>query len=362
MSTTDASARRDALAQKLFEATVGAGELVGVYVGDRLGLYEALKRLGGATSSELAAATGTHERYVREWLEQQAVGGIIDASDDRDARRRRYTLPAGHDDVLLDVEHLSHLSPLVRLVVGAMPLAPRLVQVFRTGEGIAWPEFGPDVIEGQAGQNRAAFLKQLGQEWLPAVPELHARLQADPPARVADVACGGGWSSIGIARAYPKVRVDGFDLDERSIAIAREHVKQAGLGERISMAVRDAGDPALSGRYDLVTIFEALHDMSRPVEVLAAVRGLLAPGGSVLIMDEKVAEMFTAPGDAIERLMYGFSVLCCLPVGLSDTPSEGTGTVMRPETLHAYAKRAGYSRSEVLPIEHEMFRFYRLTP
>jgi precorrin-6B methylase 2 len=362
MSTTDASARRDALAQKLFEATVSAGELVGVYLGDRLGLYAALQSLGGATAAELAAATGTHERYVREWLEQQAVGGILDATDDKDASRRRYALPAGHDDVLIDVEHLSHLSPLVRLVVGCMPLAPRLVQAFRTGEGIPWSEYGADVIEGQVGQNRPVFLKQLGQEWLPAVPELHARLLADPPARVADVACGGGWSSIGIARAYPKVRVDGFDLDEGSIAIARENVKNAGLHDRVSMAVRDAGDPSLGGRYDLVTIFEALHDMSRPVDVLAKVRGLLAPGGSVLVMDEKVAETFTAPGDAIERLMYGFSVLCCLPVGLSDRPSEGTGTVMRPDTLHAYAKRAGYTRSEVLPVDHEMFRFYRLTP
>ena len=362
MSTSDAAARRDALAQRLFEASLGTMELASVYLGDRLGLYAALRRLGGATVRELAAATGTHERYVREWLEQQAVAGVLDVTSEPDAHARHYTLPAGHDDVLLDPEHLSHLVPVVRMVVGGLPLAPRLVQAFRTGEGIPWSAYGPDVIEGQAGQNRPAFLKQLGQEWLPAIPELHARLLADPPARVADVACGGGWSSIGIARAYPKVRVDGFDLDESSIALAAEHVKAAGLADRVSMAVRDAGDPSLSGRYDLVTIFEALHDMSQPVAVLSKARSLLAPGGSVLVMDERVAERFTAPGDPIERLMYGFSILCCLPVGLADRPSEGTGTVMRPATLEAYATRAGFARSEVLPIEHEMFRFYRLTP
>lgn len=130
----------------------------------------------------------------------------------------------------------------------------------------------------------------------------------------------------------------------------------------MTMAGRDAGDPALTGRYDLVTIFESLHDMSRPVEVLAKARGLLAPGGSVLVMDERVAEEFAAPGDAIERLMYGFSVLCCLPVGLADRPSAATGTVMRPATLRRYAEEAGLARVEILPIEHEMFRFYRLCP
>jgi len=358
----DATARRDALAQRLFEASLGTMELCAVYLGDRLGLYGALRRLGGATVRELAAATGTQERYVREWLEQQAVAGVLDATADADARTRRYTLPDGHDDVLLDPDHLSHLVPVVRMVIGGVPIASRLVEAFKTGEGIPWSAYGADVIEGQAGQNRPAFLRQLGQEWLPAVPDLHARLLADPPARVADVACGGGWSSIGIARAYPRVRVDGFDLDEHSIALAQEHVKAAGLTERVNMAVRDAGDPTLSGRYDLVTIFEALHDMSQPVAVLTKARGLLAAGGCVLVMDERVAEQFTAPGDTIERLMYGFSVLCCLPVGLADQPSEGTGTVMRPATLDAYAKRAGFARSEVLPIEHEMFRFYRLIP
>jgi 2-polyprenyl-3-methyl-5-hydroxy-6-metoxy-1,4-benzoquinol methylase len=354
--------RRDALVQRLFETSIGAMELAAVYLGVRLGLYEALTRLGGATAGQLAAATGTHERYVREWLEQQAVGGVLEANADADAAARRYTVPAGHEEVLLDADSLNCFAPVVRFVIGAIPMAPRLVDAFRTGDGIPWSAYGPDVIEGQAGQNRAAFLNLLGQEWLPAIPEVHARLLADPPARVADVACGGGWSSIGIARAYPKVRVDGFDLDEGSIALAEAHVTAAGLRARVSMAVRDAGDPALSGRYDLVTIFESLHDMSRPVEVLAKTRTLLAPGGVVLVMDERVAEEFGAPGDAVERLMYGFSVLCCLPVGLAERPSAGTGTVMRPATLRRYAEEAGFARTDVLTIAHDMFRFYLLRP
>ena len=179
---------------------------------------------------------------------------------------------------------------------------------------------------------------------------------------MADVACGAGWSAIGIARAYPKVRVDGLDLDGPSIDLARANVATAGLADRITMTVRDAADPALAGRYDLATIFESLHDMSRPVEVLRACRQLLAPGGSVLVVDERVADAFSAPGDQVERLMYGFSVLCCLPAGMADQPSAGTGTVMRTATLRRYAAEAGFRATEVLPIANDIFRFYRLRP
>jgi hypothetical protein len=126
--------------------------------------------------------------------------------------------------------------------------------------------------------------------------------------------------------------------------------------------LHDASDPDLGGRYDLVTIFEALHDMNHPVEALKAARASLADGGSVVIADERVAERFTAPGDEIDRLNYGFSVLHCLAVGLLDDDSAGTGTVMRPDTVRAYAAEAGFGRVDVLPIEHDFWRFYRLVP
>ena len=130
----------------------------------------------------------------------------------------------------------------------------------------------------------------------------------------------------------------------------------------MSIHLRDAGDPELAGSYQLVTVFEAIHDMSQPVEVLRSLRGLAAEDGAVVVMDERVADAFTAPGDEVERLMYTYSVLCCLPVGLADTPSAGTGTVMRADTLRDYATQAGFTEVEVLPIEHEVFRFYRLRP
>jgi len=362
MSGLNMPARREAFAGRLLESALSTMETCCVYLGARLGLYRALHERGPCTPAGLAGAAGIDRRYAREWLEQQAMAGILEADAAADSEARCYALPAEHAEVLLDSDSLSWLAPVVQLVVGLTGPLPALLQAFRTGEGVAWSAYGVDAREGQAGQNRPAFLTLLGTEWLPAIGDIHARLCADPPARVADVACGAAWSSIGIARAYPKVQVDAFDLDDASVAMARANVAEAGLAHRVRVAAVDAGDPALAGRYDLVAIFEALHDMSRPVEVLRKARAMLAPGGAVLVMDERVAETFQAPGDTIERMMYGFSVLSCLPAGLAEQPSAGTGTVMRPATLRAYALEAGFLDVEVLPIAHNLFRFYRLHP
>ena len=360
---SDSAARRDALAGRLLEATLGLMEVAAVHIGDRLGLYQALARTPRVTSSQLAAATGTHERYIREWLEQQAVSGLLQVDDPgRPASERRYALPPGHAEVLVDTDSLATMLPFAQFGVGVIRVMPGLLEAFRTGGGLSWADFGADLREAQAAQNRPAFLQLLGSEWLPAIPDVHARLRSDPSAHVADVACGAGWSAIGIARTYPKVRVDALDLDPPSIELAQANVTQAGLGDRVMAMVRDAADPALAGRYDLVTIFEALHDMSRPVEVLRACRQLLAPGGSVLVVDERVADAFVAPGDQVERLMYGFSILCCLPAGMADQPSAATGTVMRAATVRRYAAEAGFQATDVLPIPSDFFRFYRLRP
>jgi len=235
-----------------------------------------------------------------------------------------------------------------------------VLKAYRSGQGVPYPYYGADFREGQAGMNRAMFLRQLGTEWLPSIPDVHQRLLADPPARVADIGCGGGWSSIGIAQAYPKVQVDGYDLDEPSVNLAQANVAEAGLSERVSIHLRDAGDPSLRGGYDLVTAFECVHDMSDPVGALRTMLGLAEGGGSVIIMDERVGERFTAKGNEVEWMMYGWSVLHCLPVGKADRHSAETGTVMRPDTLKQYAAEAGFCDIEVLPIDNFFFRFYRL--
>jgi SAM-dependent methyltransferase len=355
--------QRDAFANRLFQSAITTMELYTVYLGDRLGLYRALAEAPGLSAAALAERSGTHERYVHEWLEQQAASGLIAVDDaGADPAARRYHLPAGHDEVLLDRDSLSYLSGLVRLVVGVASPLPAVLAAFREGGGVPYPDYGHDTREGIAEMNRPLFVNLLGREWLPAIPSVHARLQAAAGARVADVGCGTGWSAIAIARAYPNVAVDGFDADEASIARARDHAAAEELGDRVRFYVQDASDPSLSGRYDLVTAFETIHDMARPVDALRQMRALLADGGSVLVADERVGERFSAPGDDVERLNYGFSVLHCLPVGMAETPSAGTGTVMRPPTLRAYAREAGFGTVELLPIEHDFWQFYHLVP
>jgi 2-polyprenyl-3-methyl-5-hydroxy-6-metoxy-1,4-benzoquinol methylase len=166
---------------------------------------------------------------------------------------------------------------------------------------------------------------------------------------------------VSLAAAYPLARVDGFDSDEASVAAARALAAERGVGDRVRAFVQDASDEGLDGEYDLVTIFEALHDMAHPVEALRSARRMLAPGGSVIVADERVADRFGAPADEIERLNYGFSVLHCLAVGREDDHSACTGTVMRAGTVERYARDAGFAGFEVLPIEHDFWRFYRLS-
>jgi 2-polyprenyl-3-methyl-5-hydroxy-6-metoxy-1,4-benzoquinol methylase len=239
---------------------------------------------------------------------------------------------------------------------------PQLLDAYRSGGGVEWSDYGRDMIEAQGDFNRPWLVNSFGSAYLPAVPDVHERLTADPPARVADVACGVGWAAIAIARAYPNVRVDGFDLDPLSIDLARANAEAAGVADRVTFETRDAGHPAAAGRYDLAVMIEALHDLSRPVEVLEAMRGMLAPGGTAIIADEKTADTFTAPADPLERMFYGFSVTCCLPAAMTEQPSAGTGTVMRSDTLERYAADAGFRSAEILDLEHDALRFFRLTP
>jgi SAM-dependent methyltransferase len=352
----------EALVERLFAATIESLEIASVHLGRELGLYRALADGGNASPAELAARTGTAERYVREWLEQQAVAGFLTVDDpDAAAAERRYGLPAAHRAVLVDEQDLHFLAPISSLVIGVCGPMDALLGAYRGGAAVPYEAYGADVRDGVAALNRPMFANQLAG-WLAAIPDVDARLRAMPPARVADVACGSAWSSIAIARAYPGVTVDAVDVDAASIERARGNVATAGLDDRVHASLQDASDGHLDGPYDLVTIFEALHDMNHPVEALRAIRASLAEGGSVVIGDERVADRFTAPGDELERFNYGWSILHCLTVGMLDHDSAGTGTVLRAETVRAYATDAGFGRVDVLPIDHDFWRFYRLVP
>ncbi|MBA2445838.1 MAG: methyltransferase domain-containing protein [Nocardioidaceae bacterium] len=359
----------DNLAERLLGAALGAADILSIYLGDRLGWYRSLLTDGPATCGELAERTGTHPRYAREWLEQQAVTGLLtvdsDAPDDPvasggyPAASRRFSLPTATAEVLTDEHSLAFLAPLPRMFAAAAGQLPALLEAYRNGGGVSWKQYGVDARESQADMNRPWYERVL-PDALRGVTSVDQVLRR-PHARIADIGCGAGWSSIALARAYPEASIDGFDIDAASIELARSNAWQSGMSDRIRFHAGDAVQMPESA-YDAVFAFECVHDMPRPVEVLAAARRALVATGTVIVMDEAVAESFTAPGDEIERLMYGFSLLVCLPDGMAHQPSAATGTVMRLDRLRNYAHDAGFLDVDVLPIQDFGFwRFYQLS-
>jgi 2-polyprenyl-3-methyl-5-hydroxy-6-metoxy-1,4-benzoquinol methylase len=361
MIMVDVEQQRDELVERLFSAGLGMAEVLTVYLGDTLGLYRALERKGPMTSVELAEATGIFERYAREWLEQQAAAGILAVEDvSLPADARRFLLPQGHVEPLLDLDSPYSIAPFCKSFVAVSGAMPELVAAFRSGGEVPWSSYGLDMIEAQGNFNRPWLVASLGAQYLPSIPDIHDRLSSEPGARVADVACGVGWAAISLARAYPNITVDGFDLDEPSIEIASRNAKEAGVADRVRFEAKDAADPAIESRYDLAMVIEAIHDLSQPVAVLSAIKGMLTPGGTLIVADERTEDSFTAPASETERLFYAYSVLCCLPSAMDDHTSAATGTVMRRTTFEKYAKEAGFAEVAVLPIEHDFLRFYRL--
>ena len=348
----------DALVERLFTATLGALELFSVYLGWRLGMYAALADGGPLTTSGLAERASIDERYAREWLEQQAAAGLLVVDDAvKAAEARVYSLPDAYREVLVDPESLSHVAPFGALVAGIGGALPEVVDAYRTGAGVPYPHYGADFRDGQGAINRPAYHHELSG-WIAAMPDIDARLRGTGPARVVDLGCGQGWSTIALARAYPVADVTGVDSDPASIADAGARAAAAGVGAKFV----EGDATTLPGDADLVCIFEALHDMARPVEVLAAARSALAPGGALLLVDERVGAEFTAPAGEVERMMYGWSIVHCLPASRAETPSAALGTVLRQPMVERLAAEAGFSAVEVLDVDNDFFRLYRLNP
>ena len=333
----------DALAERIFNSTLGALDVLAIHVGSELGWYPALAEHGSATAGELAAATGTSSRYAREWLEHQAVGGLLDVDDvAADAEDRRYSLPDAHAEVLLDRDSLAYVAPIARILAAAAKLMPDFLDAYRTGGGVPWTAFGAEGREAQAALTRPLYLHVFAQEWLPTLPEVHERLVAG--GRVADVACGAGWSSIGIAKAYPDARVDGYDVDEASIDLARANAAAAGVGDRVTFHVRDVADgPAPDRDYDLVGARGAPRHgaAGRGAHVHALARGRRRHRAGPRRARRRGVH---GPGRRDRAALLGFSLFCCLPTGMAEEHSAATGTVMRPDTLRDYVARGRVRR------------------
>lgn len=358
---------------------LGAGtELLTIELGRRFGLYRALHEQGPTTARDFAAATGIAPRYAREWLEQQAAAGHV-GIDDGDARgdERRFHLPERGVPVLVDEQHPAYVAPVAGLLAGGALAFPALVADFREGRGVPFSEYGAELRRGLGALNRPTFTHEM-RAWVDELPDRAAALDAG--GGVLDAGCGTGWSTIALAHAFPQARIVGLDLDEASIAEARVNAAEAGVGDRVSFVLGDAGDTTVVRRaatlaaadaaddatdaaasgFDLVTVFEALHDMGRPVDALAGFRALLNPGGALLVADERVADEFHAGAEPIERMLYAMSVLACVPATTAESGAVVNGTVLRAPTLRAWAAEAGFDRVDVLAIENPFWRFYRI--
>ncbi len=361
--STSHEAQIENLQNHMISAAGGVFTSFSIYIGRKLGFYRILSENWTATSTELASLADTHERYTREWLEQQAVVGILNVDDPAAGTfDRKYRLSAAHAEVLAEPDNINYIAPLVEILVGVTRPMKELLDCYRHGGGISFSDYGADMRHGQAGINRMTFLKELGGSWLPQVPGLHEKLHQDG-ARVMDFGCGCGWSSIGIAKTYPNAVIDAYDLDQASIAEARQHAADHGVASRITFHCEDVAAVESRHNYDLFITCETIHDLADPVGALRVAHKNLKSDGTALIIDERVAETFMGEGGDLDWMMYGWSILHCLPAGMADGAEchcGGTGTVMRPSTLKRYAQEAGFQSMETLPIENLFFNIYQL--
>ena len=342
----------------MFLACLATMELANIDLGARLGLYEVLAGSGPMTAGDLASRSGIAERYAREWLEQQAVAGVVNVDDvTKSPHERRFELPNAHAHVLLDKNSEAYMRMCAAVVPWLAKAIDIMEEEFRRGVGVAFERF--DVHDIQAAMTRPVFMNHLTQNWLPALPEVQQKLDAGAPVRIAEVGCGEGLAAIQIALAYSNAEIFGYDLDEPSIRAAREAAIGAGVADRTHFEVRDAADPTIEGDFDLVMAIEMLHDVPDPIGVLRTMRSLAGSHGTVLVVDERAEAAFAVPTTEMERVFYSFSTLHCLAVSMQDS-GAGTGTVIRPETVREYATEAGFTSVEMLGVSHPQFALYRL--
>jgi len=322
---------------RLLGAMTGAATTAMVAVGDQLGLYRALSDGGPATPDELAASTGTAERYVREWLSQQAAAGFLAYR----AGDGRYVLPAEAAAVLAHEASPAFLAGGATITRGWFAGIDRLAQAFRTGAGIPWHEQDPAVFEGTERFFRPGYTASLTTEWIPALPGMAGRLAAG--GRVADVGCGHGAAAILLARAYPQAAICGYDSHDRSIAVARQRAGQAGLGGRIRFEPLDATSYPADG-FDLICLLDTLHDLGDPAAALAHARKALAPDGAVLVVEPNAADDYQANlASPLAPLSYAASTFQCTPAALAQPGGAALGAQAGPAAVRQLADEAGFS-------------------
>jgi SAM-dependent methyltransferase len=308
-----------------------------VVMGDRLGLYKAMAGAGPLTPAELAQSTGTAERYVREWLNAQAAGAFIDYDPDTG----RYTLPAEQAIALTDESSPAYLPGFFQIALGSVLDSSRITEAARTGVGVGWHDHGHDVFEGCERFFRPGYNANLISAWLPALDGVVGKLERG--AKVADVGCGHGASTILMAQAFPRSNFTGSDYHEGSIETARQRAAEAGVSDRVRFETAAAS--SYSGEdYDLVTMFDCLHDMGDPAGAARHVRQSLAPDGTWMIVEPAAGDRVEDNLNPVGRAYYGFSTLLCTPASLSQEVGLALGAQAGEARIRDVVTSAGLSR------------------
>jgi len=315
-------------------ATVNAGLIV---IGDRLGLYRAMAGAGAVSAGELAEKTGTSERYVREWLNAQAAGGYVTY----DATTQKYELPAEHAMALADEDSPAFVGGAFELATATLKSIPQIEAAYRSGAGVGWHEHDHGVFTGCERFFRPGYNANLVSTWIPALDGVEEKLRVG--ARVADVGCGLGASSRLIAESYPRSRVTGFDYHQESIELARKKAREAGLSERLSFEVAPAASFPGTG-YDLVTVFDSLHDMGDPVGAARHVKQALAPDGTWLIVEPIAGDRTEQNLNPVGRAYYAFSNFLCVPSSLSQEVGLALGAQAGEKRIRDVVTAAGFTR------------------
>ena len=308
-----------------------------VVMGDKLGLYRALAGTGGLTPAELAERTGAAERYVREWLNAQAAGSFVRYDSDSG----RYSLPPEQTVALTDTESPAYLPGLFQTAIGSVIDSPEITEKARSGDGFGWHEHVHDVHEGCERFFRPGYNAHLVAEWLPALEGVVEKLERG--ALVADVGCGHGASTILMAQAYPNSTFVGSDYHEGSIETARERAKQAGVADRVSFQIAPAAGYA-GAEYDLVTMFDCLHDMGDPVGAARHVHSTLKPDGTWMIVEPNAGDHVEDNFNPVGRAFYGFSTLLCTPASLSQEVGLALGAQAGEARIREVVQTGGFTR------------------
>jgi ubiquinone/menaquinone biosynthesis C-methylase UbiE len=323
-----------------------------MYIGDRLGIFQALASSGPVTATELAGRTGLNERYLREWLGAMATAEYVE----HDSARDTYFLPPEHALPLADEEFPFFTGGLLQMVVPTVAVAPQVAEAFKTGKGVTQDQYLPDMYEAIERLTAPWYKHHLVQTWIPAMPEVQEKLEAGGSA--CDVGCGSGRAAITIAKAFATAEVHGYDVHAGSIERARATVEAAGVADRVTFTVAD-GAELPEGRFDLISTFDVVHDSVDPVGLMTCIRQALREDGTYLMLEMNASGDVEENRNPLGKFLYNVSTLYCMTTSLAHG-GAGIGACMGEHKARELAYAAGFTHFRKLPIEEPFSVLYEL--